>query len=234
MRFFHPRFLISGLFFLASACVSHDPVATTARLRLSLPQDASAFDWIRVAAEQNEVVTEGELDESLSVTFTLDVDVEATILATLLAHDPDGIYAYDGSTTFTPDPTTTDLVVDTPLVEPRSGTFVPTFVNGTVLVPNASYTITDDETGVLFAGSFATRQALSLPTGRSMMLSGTNPLTDYSWRPLNQGLSTLQFFQAASHPTDPNKIVGGMQDNATGFWNGGGVVPNPRGVSGRC
>jgi photosystem II stability/assembly factor-like uncharacterized protein len=54
----------------------------------------------------------------------------------------------------------------------------------------------------------------------SILGSGTNPLTDYSWRPLNEGLSTLQFFQAGSHPTNPDKLVGGMQDNATGFWNG--------------
>ena len=49
---------------------------------------------------------------------------------------------------------------------------------------------------------------------------GTDGLEDYTWRPLNNDLSTLQFFEFGPHPTDPNKIVGGMQDNANTYWNG--------------
>jgi len=43
---------------------------------------------------------------------------------------------------------------------------------------------------------------------------------NYSWRGLNNNLSTLQFFNFGSHPTDPNRILGGMQDNAAASWNG--------------
>jgi photosystem II stability/assembly factor-like uncharacterized protein len=49
---------------------------------------------------------------------------------------------------------------------------------------------------------------------------GTDGLNDYNWQVLNNDLSTLQFFDFGSHPTDPNKVVGGMQDNSNGFWDG--------------
>lgn len=42
----------------------------------------------------------------------------------------------------------------------------------------------------------------------------------YRWENLNNGLSTLQFYRVASHPTDPNILLGGMQDNSCGYWNG--------------
>lgn len=42
----------------------------------------------------------------------------------------------------------------------------------------------------------------------------------YTWENLNNDLSTLQFYRAASHPTDPNIILGGMQDNSAGYWDG--------------
>jgi photosystem II stability/assembly factor-like uncharacterized protein len=43
---------------------------------------------------------------------------------------------------------------------------------------------------------------------------------DYRWENLNNGLSTLQFYRIATHPTDPNILLGGMQDNSCGYWNG--------------
>ncbi|MEW6363504.1 MAG: hypothetical protein AB1714_02570 [Acidobacteriota bacterium] len=49
---------------------------------------------------------------------------------------------------------------------------------------------------------------------------GSNSLTDYSWRPLNNNLSTNQPFHVGGHPTDPNKIICAMQDNAAAYWNG--------------
>ena len=49
---------------------------------------------------------------------------------------------------------------------------------------------------------------------------GRDGLNDYDWEPLNEGLSTLQFFNLGSHPSDPNKILGAMQDNANALWNG--------------
>lgn len=42
----------------------------------------------------------------------------------------------------------------------------------------------------------------------------------YQWENLNTNLSTLQFYRIASHPTDPDILLGGMQDNSCGYWNG--------------
>lgn len=41
----------------------------------------------------------------------------------------------------------------------------------------------------------------------------------YQWENLN-GMSTLQFYRVAAHPTNPNILLGGMQDNSAGYWNG--------------
>ena len=56
--------------------------------------------------------------------------------------------------------------------------------------------------------------------GCTLTGDGRDGLNDYDWEPLNEGLSTLQFFHFGSHPTDPDKILGGMQDNANALWNG--------------
>ena len=48
---------------------------------------------------------------------------------------------------------------------------------------------------------------------------GTNP-SNYVWQNLNQGLATLQFYDFGLHPTNALIILGGMQDNANGYWNG--------------
>jgi len=42
----------------------------------------------------------------------------------------------------------------------------------------------------------------------------------YRWENLNNNLSTLQFYRVGSHPTNPNAILGGMQDNSAGYWDG--------------
>jgi Divergent InlB B-repeat domain/Immune inhibitor A peptidase M6 len=49
--------------------------------------------------------------------------------------------------------------------------------------------------------------------------AGTQSL-DYKWENLNATLSTLQFFLFDSHPTDANKILGGLQDNSVAYFNG--------------
>lgn len=49
--------------------------------------------------------------------------------------------------------------------------------------------------------------------------SGTQPF-DYRWENLNATLSTLQFYLFDSHPTNPNIIVGGLQDNSVAYFNG--------------
>ena len=49
--------------------------------------------------------------------------------------------------------------------------------------------------------------------------AGTNAL-DYQWANLNNGIATLQFYYFDAHPTNPDIILGGMQDNACGYYNG--------------
>ena len=44
----------------------------------------------------------------------------------------------------------------------------------------------------------------------------------YSATSQNEGLSTLQFYRVASHPTDPQIVIGGMQDNSTAMTTDGG------------
>jgi photosystem II stability/assembly factor-like uncharacterized protein len=71
------------------------------------------------------------------------------------------------------------------------------------------------------------RASVTLPTprGRRRAVSAgpdaaPGTYLDYTWENLNNGLSTLQFYRVGSHPTDPNIILGGMQDNSCGYWNG--------------
>jgi photosystem II stability/assembly factor-like uncharacterized protein len=56
--------------------------------------------------------------------------------------------------------------------------------------------------------------------GCSIAGDGRDGLNDYAWEPLNEDLSTLQFFDLGSHPSDPDKILGAMQDNSNALWNG--------------
>jgi len=44
----------------------------------------------------------------------------------------------------------------------------------------------------------------------------------YTASACNQGLETLQFYRIASHPTDPQVLLGGMQDNSTAMTTNGG------------
>jgi photosystem II stability/assembly factor-like uncharacterized protein len=48
------------------------------------------------------------------------------------------------------------------------------------------------------------------------VLSGVH----YRWENVNGNLSTLQFYRIGSHPTDPDILLGGMQDNSAGRWDG--------------
>ncbi len=50
-------------------------------------------------------------------------------------------------------------------------------------------------------------------------VSRSRDLGDH-WRPLNQGLATLQFQSIASHPTDKEIAIGGTQDNGTLLYQG--------------
>lgn len=49
---------------------------------------------------------------------------------------------------------------------------------------------------------------------------GGDPLHDYHWRDINGNAATLQIFQFGSHPTDPDQVVVGMQDNSNAHWDG--------------
>jgi len=51
-------------------------------------------------------------------------------------------------------------------------------------------------------------------------LKGHGAQTTYAWKPLNNGLSTLQIFHFGSHPSKPDTILAAMQDNASAYWNG--------------
>ncbi len=45
-----------------------------------------------------------------------------------------------------------------------------------------------------------------------------------TWYDLNNGINTLQFYNIASHPTDPNIIYGGAQDNGNFATSDGGAT----------
>lgn len=49
--------------------------------------------------------------------------------------------------------------------------------------------------------------------------SGANSF-DYLWDNVNTSLSTLQFYDFDAHPTNPNIIIGGLQDNSVAYWDG--------------
>lgn len=49
--------------------------------------------------------------------------------------------------------------------------------------------------------------------------TGGNPF-DYLWENINNNLATLQFYFFGAHPTDANKIIGGLQDNSVAYWDG--------------
>lgn len=57
---------------------------------------------------------------------------------------------------------------------------------------------------------------------RSVRKRSPQPLDGlaYRWENLNDDLSTLQFYRIGSHPTNPDILLGGMQDNSSGFWTG--------------
>jgi len=42
------------------------------------------------------------------------------------------------------------------------------------------------------------------------------------WEKLSEGLNTLLFLHVALHPTDPNYLIGGLQDNANAYTENGG------------
>jgi hypothetical protein len=47
-----------------------------------------------------------------------------------------------------------------------------------------------------------------------------NTSAEYSWVNQNSGLSTLQFYFFDVHPTDANRMAGGLQDNSVAYWDG--------------
>jgi len=49
---------------------------------------------------------------------------------------------------------------------------------------------------------------------------GTVSGTNVTWTNRNSGLSTLQFYGFAQHPTDPAKFMGGLQDNGQAYSDG--------------
>jgi photosystem II stability/assembly factor-like uncharacterized protein len=95
-------------------------------------------------------------------------------------------------------------------------------IHGIILGPqNQVYVVND---GGIYRTSTARPASPDAPSGRrrSASMRPYGPLTglSYTWENLNDGLSTLQFYRVASHPTNPDIILGGMQDNSCGYWNG--------------
>lgn len=93
-------------------------------------------------------------------------------------------------------------------------------IHDIVYGPDGSIYVAND--GGLYRGTITHAPAPAAGRRRSV---GTTPRGQlgglaYTWENLNDGLSTLQFYRVASHPTDPNIILGGMQDNSCGYWNG--------------
>jgi hypothetical protein len=95
-------------------------------------------------------------------------------------------------------------------------------IHGITLGPEGSVYVVND--GGLYRTSTAHPPTPGAPAGkrRSASLKPFPPLAglNYTWENLNQGLSTLQFYRVASHPTNPDILLGGMQDNSCGYWNG--------------
>lgn len=48
----------------------------------------------------------------------------------------------------------------------------------------------------------------------------TIPAAGLRWENLNNGLDTMQFYAFDAHPTNPDIILGGLQDNANAYFNG--------------
>lgn len=95
-------------------------------------------------------------------------------------------------------------------------------IHGIILAPQDQVYVVND--GGVYRTSTAQPAPPPGPAGkrRSASLKPYGPLAgrSYTWENLNDGLSTLQFYRVASHPTNPDIILGGMQDNSCGYWNG--------------
>ena len=95
-------------------------------------------------------------------------------------------------------------------------------IHGIIYGPDAEIYVVND--GGLYRGKSARPASNAPSTGKrraaSMRPWGPFEGLSYTWENLNNDLSTLQFYRIASHPTDPNIILGGMQDNSCGYWNG--------------
>jgi photosystem II stability/assembly factor-like uncharacterized protein len=95
-------------------------------------------------------------------------------------------------------------------------------IHGIVYGPNDSIYVLND--GGLYRTTTPRPNAGAPASGkrRAASMRPWGPLEglSYTWENLNNDLSTLQFYRVASHPTDPNIVLGGMQDNSCGYWNG--------------
>ena len=95
-------------------------------------------------------------------------------------------------------------------------------VHDVVWGPNGSIYVTND--GGIYRTTIPKPAQTAKTVGRRRSVgvrSGAPfPGLAYTWENLNDGLSTLQFYRVDSHPTDPNVVIGAMQDNSSGYWNG--------------
>lgn len=95
-------------------------------------------------------------------------------------------------------------------------------IHDIIYAPDGSIYVAND--GGLYRGRVASVSQAPVSTSRRRSVGNEprGPLAGltYTWENLNNDLSTLQFYRVASHPTDPNVMLGGMQDNSCGYWNG--------------
>ena len=91
-------------------------------------------------------------------------------------------------------------------------------IHSIVRAPGGAVYVASD--GGIYRGSIPSGP----PNGKRRAVTGYPPnalagLT-FAWENLNRNLSTMQFYRVASHPTDPNILLGGLQDNTTAYWDG--------------
>ncbi|MDQ3279807.1 MAG: YCF48-related protein [Acidobacteriota bacterium] len=95
-------------------------------------------------------------------------------------------------------------------------------IHGIFYGPANEIYVTND--GGIYRGSKVAQPAGAPDNGkrRSVTSPSYAPLAglEYKWENLNTTLSTLQFYRIASHPTNPDILLGGMQDNSAGYFDG--------------
>lgn len=94
-------------------------------------------------------------------------------------------------------------------------------IHAIIFGPNDSVYVANDG-GLYRTTSIKPQPSITRGKRRSVGAPVTDPYGGlaYTWQNLNNNLSTLQFYRIGCHPTDPDILLGGMQDNSSGYWDG--------------